>query len=256
MPDTLKSLDQQACQWYEGLPDNLKLKTKRLHDVDGSLNITYAQVFLFTRYSHLRNLNYRLVLSSSSCISQHGELVAAAISIAKELIRVLFDLFEKTEFVRFEPIFFKHVWLIAFGNLLLAVVNSGPQVWDGLRAEFDVALDLIQALSDRSAPLMRLWNRLRGLRELSARLFQPRGPNADGGEEPEISGSGNEYESVSSEDFFPEALECAGQYEVLNWTREFSISSDIRADVSSLLDAPFGPCAIFDFPYAGWVDRI
>ncbi|RSM11707.1 hypothetical protein CEP52_002898 [Fusarium oligoseptatum] len=90
--------------------------------------------------------------------------------IAKESLQMLSGLNENTGIIKRNPLFFKHLLLTAFGNLLLAVVNASSMFCDNVKVEFDIALDMIRMLSNRSPLLMALWKRLQGLRRLRAQL--------------------------------------------------------------------------------------
>ncbi|KAM5349799.1 hypothetical protein ACJ41O_006304 [Fusarium nematophilum] len=169
--DELNLLDFQVTQWYEQLPGDLKLCRASLQQVEGAPETTYFQAVLFLRRSHLHNLIYRPVLRSAARIAQHERYAYVATNFAKEALQTLSDLNETTSIIRTYPLFFKHLLLTAFGNLLLAVVNAGSKFSDIVRAEFDIALDLIKLLSTRSGPLVQMWKRLQGLRKLQARLF-------------------------------------------------------------------------------------
>ena len=91
---------------------------------------------------------------------------------AKETIQTFADLNENTPIMRTHPVYFKDSLLAAFGNLLLAIVNGGSPIRESVRAEFEIGLKLIELLSTRSTPLMRLWQRLQGLRDLHRKLFK------------------------------------------------------------------------------------
>lgn len=167
--ETLDYLDFQITRWHEKLPESLKLDAVSM--CQGNSNeATFVQAVLSIRKAHLRNLIYRPVLQSQARISQHKEQSVTAMAISNETLQTLADLNRYTPFFRTNIIFFKHTLLTAFGNLLLAVVNDSTTNWEGARTGFDIALALIRQLSDRSRPLMRLWERLQGLRELQSKL--------------------------------------------------------------------------------------
>ncbi|KPM45907.1 hypothetical protein AK830_g695 [Neonectria ditissima] len=170
--DELDFLECQITRWYGQLPDGLKLDQARLQQSRASNEISYMQAVLFLRRSHLHNLIYRPTLQSAARIAQDEPHAHVAVRIAKESLQTLSDLNEYTPYVKTWPLFFKHLLLTAFGNLLLAVVNASSLFAESLRHEFDVALDLIKQLSTRSGLLMRLWNRLQGLRDLQAKLLR------------------------------------------------------------------------------------
>ena len=168
--DHLDFLDYQITQWYEELPQHLKIDTVRLQGGNEHQAPIFLRAVLFVRKSHLRNLIYRPVLQSASRINQYEQHAIRATSIVKETVHVLTNLNEHTAVIRTHPIFFKHLLLTAFGNLLLAIVNASSTFWNSVRVEFDMALNLMKLLASRSGPVLRLWQRLQGLQELQTQL--------------------------------------------------------------------------------------
>ncbi|KXH66817.1 hypothetical protein CSAL01_04787 [Colletotrichum salicis] len=112
----------------------------------------------------------KLVLQSATRIMQYRRHAHKAIAIARESLQMLSSLNENTTIIKRDPLFFKHLLLTAFGNLLLAVVNASSTFCDKVTIEFDIALEMIRALSKRSPLLLALWGRPQGLRKLRAQL--------------------------------------------------------------------------------------
>ncbi|KAG7409668.1 Patulin cluster transcription factor patL [Fusarium oxysporum f. sp. rapae] len=167
--DELEYLDSQASQWYDELPQNLKLDASLGHSEPFSTSL-FVQAALYLRQSLLRNLIFRPVLQSGSRIGQHEDKAHVAVALAKDAVSTLCRLSAHRTFIFSHVLFFKHLLVAAFGNILLAVVHAHAIFWDTVRTEFEQALDLIQLLSTRSHPMVQLWQRLQGLRELPARL--------------------------------------------------------------------------------------
>ncbi|KAF5227132.1 hypothetical protein FANTH_14858 [Fusarium anthophilum] len=170
--ENLDYLDFMIKKWYHELPDNLKLDVVQLARPDPQQSSTYHQAVFLLRQDHLRNLIFRPVLQSASHITQHERHASSAVEIAQNSITALSALHKHTHLVTSHPLFFKHLLLTAFVNLLLSVVHACRVFWPVVREEFDSALDLIEQLSGQSAPMMRLWQRVCGLRELPRRLDQ------------------------------------------------------------------------------------
>ncbi|KAF5637702.1 hypothetical protein F52700_4404 [Fusarium sp. NRRL 52700] len=167
--DDLEYLDAQASQWYDHLPQHLKLDA--CHDQSESFSTSpFIQAALYLRQSLLRNLIFRPVLQSISRINQHKAKAHVALALAKDAIATLCRLSTHRTLIFSHALFFKHLLVAAFGNILLAVVYAHSLFWDTVRMEFDQALDLIELLSIRSPPMLRLWQRLQGLRELPGKL--------------------------------------------------------------------------------------
>ena len=249
--DALSYLDFQTVQWYNRLPMHLKINTQHFRGQQ-AFHIRYTNAVLFTRKSHLRNLIYRPVLQTASRMSQFDHLADIAISVAQEALDFLKDMFEKTTFVKSEPIFFKHLWLTALGNLLLAVVNSSFRVWDRVRGDLDAALNIIKTLSDQSVTLMRLWQRLQGLQQLHTRLSQ----NArveQGNQEPHAQ---SEHPNT-----FPSQVPTAIPHTIADQplhSADFGtvpepfLSPSMREQLNEFFSAPDGLASIFEFPFSDW----
>lgn len=175
--DEIDFLDYQIIQWYNTTPNEMQLQyalacpeTTSRDDVQDPLHLPAV---LYIRQNHLRNLVYRPILQTTSTIKENMPYAWKAAQVAKESIRTISTLNGNTDLIRSQPIFFKHFLLTAFGNLLLLVVNEGAKFWRDARAEFYLALRLIKGLGSQSGPLLRLWQRLKGLEELQLKSFAP-----------------------------------------------------------------------------------
>ncbi|KAK1625364.1 hypothetical protein BDP81DRAFT_474323 [Colletotrichum phormii] len=185
--DEIDYLDYQIEQWYQLLADDLKLEP-----IQPGQEVRHVQAVLFLSKSHLHNLICRPVLQSATLIVQHQRHAHKAVAVARESLQMLSSLNENTTIIKRNPLFFKHLLLTAFGNLLLAVVNASSMFCDKVTIELDIALEMIRALSKRSPLLLVLWERLQGLRKLRAQLSGS-SLTASSGSEP-----GEQGESVDS----------------------------------------------------------
>lgn len=248
--DELDYLDYQIVQWYESLPQHLRLNQRQTQQQTHSQNLTYLQAILFVRKSHLRNLVYRPILQSSSRIEQSHRHSQQGVQIAKESIQVLGELTSHTLLIQKYALFFKHLVLTSFGNLLLAVVNAAPLLWDSVRTEFDAALDLIRLLSAKSAPLQRLWQRLEGLRDLQAELSRASDLVTFHDCDPE--GSNHSPNGLSLEDLFPSEFHGTDPKEQNKSFNLIAGDAEIREHFNNLFDVSGGFDTLFDLHDAGW----
>lgn len=170
--DDINDLDHQILEWYHSLPADLQLADNAVDTANTSPQPSYPQSVLFVRKAHLRNLIYRPILYTSEQTSQSEVLFLKAIEISKETIRTVSHLYEHTQLVYKNTMFFQQLLLTAFGNLLLAFVNTGPRLRNSVREEFDMFLHVFQRLSSECTALNRTWQRLQGLRDLHARMNQ------------------------------------------------------------------------------------
>lgn len=202
--DDINNLDDQILEWYESLPEQLQLADSTIWTQDAHHQPTYYQLVLFVRKAHLRNLIYRPVLQFAVQSRQNESILFKAIEISKQTIRILFRLNQHTTSIRTHPMFFQQLLLTAFGNLLLAVVSTGPRIRNSVREEFDMFLHLFQLLSSECAALRRTWQRLQGLRDLHTKLsHSDRGTEISCLDNSEIVTGSNAAATLSFNDIFP-----------------------------------------------------
>ncbi|OAL45726.1 hypothetical protein IQ07DRAFT_519307 [Pyrenochaeta sp. DS3sAY3a] len=239
----LDYLDYQVIQWYNQLNDHLKLDRGSLSDLSYPRETIYHQAVFFIRKCHLRNLIHRPILQNLSKYPNDWKNVIQACDIARESIRTLSELHAYTPLIQTHLLFFKHVLLSCFGNVLLAVVNAPNKLWSHVREEFNLALELIWLLSTQSAPMLRLWQRLEGLRELQTKLSQ----SATTLELQEESGSFENIRMLRLEELFPPFQPDLFGGEGDN-SHGFGMRLPImREQVNSLFDAIAGPDFLFNF---------
>ncbi|KAJ4401527.1 hypothetical protein N0V91_007831 [Didymella pomorum] len=165
--DEINYLDYEITHWFDKLPEEYRLRDTASWTLHPPLY--YHSVF-FVRKTHLQNLIYRPILQLPVTAGQHEPTLLKAIEISRDTVRTLYRLNEQTPLIRTHPMFFQQLLLTAFGNLLLAVVGTGPKIRNSTRTEFDMFLQLFQLLSSECAALRRTWQRLQGLRDLHTRL--------------------------------------------------------------------------------------
>jgi len=243
-------LDYQILAWYDALPGYLKLPESTVWTKDPSRQPTYYHSIIFVRKAHLRNLIYRPVLQSQAHSQQNEPILLKAIEISMETIRTLFDLNEHTSLVRTHPMFFQQLLLTAFGNLLLALVSTGPAIRTRSREEFDMFLRLFHQLGSECAALKRTWQRLQGLRDLHAKLsHSDRGAQPSSTEYTDVLGNDSASPPLSFDDIFPDIQMLSMPVE------NTSMCEQLTADPRGSMDNSFVPedfldsGNLFDFPF-------
>jgi hypothetical protein len=248
--EELDYLEYQILHWYDHIPPHLKLSHDRSKRQTQYQTLQYLQIILFVRKSHLLTLIYRPVLQRGH-IQQNQRHAQTGVRVAKEAIQVLSELTEQTALVRKHAIFFNHVILTAFGNLLSAVVNGSSLVWDNLRTEFDTALNLIKALSTNSAPLMRLWQRLEGLRDIQTKLLSA--TNAESVEAPNENQRSQPLGGLSLEELFPAFPNVAPTTHSSSGFMNSTLGdAQMREQLNSLFEVPVSSDGFFDFTDMEW----
>jgi hypothetical protein len=240
--DELDYLDYQITRWYDDLPDHFK---RQPHE--SGRNIQYIHTVLLQRRSHLRNLIFRPVLQSAARIAQYHRQSQRATEIAKETIQMLSSLHETTQFVQQQPVFFKHLLLAAFGNLLLAAVNASSTFCDNVKVEFDIALDMIRTLSSRSPLLMSLWKRLQGLRKLRTQLTKYSAEESVASRNSDEDEADSLSEEMIFDKLFPTMPFEPGQPSDVNGQ-----DSVLESHLAGLFEFPDISSGVFDGAYAAW----
>lgn len=243
--DELDFLDYQITQWYERLPDDLKLQQPQ----EGQ-EIRHIQAVLFLRRSHLHNLIYRPVLQTASRIAQYPRYAHAATRIAKDTLQTLSMLNQRTTIIQQNMVFFKHLLLTAFGNLLLAVVNASSMFGENVKVEFDIALDLIRILSSRSPLLMNLWNRLQGLRKLRAQLSSASAEDSAGREV--AHDLVHSSDALLFDELLPHLPLDPGLQNFMDLPGDVVGVTMVRDQMNGLFDFPVRGSGLFDAPFANW----
>ncbi|KAJ8111669.1 hypothetical protein OPT61_g5795 [Boeremia exigua] len=240
--DEINFLDYEIMDWFNKLPKEFKLEdisTWALHPP------TYYHSVFFVRKAHLRNLIHRPFLQLPVKEDHDEPILLKAIELAKDTVRTLFYLNEQTSLIRTHPMFFQQLLLTAFGNLLLAVVSTGPKIQDGTREEFDMFLQLFQLLSSDCSALRRTWHRLQGLRDLHSKLGQS-DHSTDGSNEAE---GGHKETTLSFDDIFPNVNLLFGQANNFDDPNQ----SDTQSENQHYLCENFVHLEnYFDFPFIGF----
>jgi hypothetical protein len=173
-------LDYQVLQWQKQIPSSIRYshgltEIPHLPSSDGdTLRQFYLSVALFARSNQLRNVIYRPLLQSASRIKSDPEHTRTALNIAKTSLQAFSDLDATTNLLQTHATFFKHFIISSLGNLLLIVVHAVTEFWTEIRDTFHGALTLLRKLSARSGPVLRAWDRLKGLEDLQAKILTAR----------------------------------------------------------------------------------
>ncbi|RMI96586.1 hypothetical protein CDV36_016321 [Fusarium kuroshium] len=164
--DDLDYLDYQVVQWYEEVPEDLRMNPSGLKQRDEQHDSTCIQGVLYCQKAQLRNLIYQPMLELTAPITRNGTRTLRAVEIAKETLHMLADLNDKSPLVRTHPILFKQSLVAASRNLLSAVANGGSAFLENSKVEIRIALRLVGLLKMRSTFLTQLWQQLQGLQEM------------------------------------------------------------------------------------------
>lgn len=169
---TMGYLDYQILQWQNTIPDSLRFyPTVDIPDTGPPSRAQQRlQVLLYLRMNQMRILIYRPVLHSATSIIENGRYARVVVEVAKDTIRVLTRLNQTTDIYRAQQVCFNHFLISALAALFLAVSHAPVEFNQTVRDEFYMAIDLVRGFSAQSYVSMRLWQTIKGLKEVGPRL--------------------------------------------------------------------------------------
>ncbi|KAJ5570406.1 uncharacterized protein N7459_009836 [Penicillium hispanicum] len=170
--DEIGYLDYQVLQWYKQVPDELKFRLIESPEIGDSASrgMRRLRVLLYLRMNQLRILIYRPVLHSAASILEDRGHAQRVVGVAKDTVRVLTQLNQRSDIYRTQQITFNYFLVAALAVLFLAVCHAPSHFNRSVRDEFYMALDLINGFSTKSYVSKRLWKTIKGLRKIGEKL--------------------------------------------------------------------------------------
>lgn len=170
--ETMNYLDYQILEWQNHIPESLRFYPT--DDVPETAAPSRAQrrlqVLLYLRANQMRILIYRPVLHSATSIMENRQQADVVVEVAKDTVRVLTRLNQTTDIYRTQQVCFNHFLVSALAALFLAVSHTPLEFNQTVRDEFYMAIDLVSGFSAQSYVSMRLWEMIKGLKEVGPRL--------------------------------------------------------------------------------------
>ncbi|KAJ0335078.1 hypothetical protein COL922a_009780 [Colletotrichum nupharicola] len=153
-------------QWYEELPESLKLSPEwESNDWTGSTRGPQRlQLLLHLRANQMKILLLQPILHSPSSLKINKSKVQSLIRFAKDTIEKLNSLNKSTDIYQTQQMCFNHFLVSALGVIFLVVALAPSEYGAAVRDEFHIALDLIRGLSAKSYVSSRLWKMVSDLR--------------------------------------------------------------------------------------------
>ncbi|KAK1701022.1 fungal-specific transcription factor [Colletotrichum godetiae] len=167
--DEISYLLYRIDQWYEDLPEDLRLSSNE-QTASPNTNSTTSrglqrlQVLLHLRANQMKILLLQPFLHSTSSLKSNKSKVQSLVNLAKDTIQMLDSLNKSTDIYQNQQMCFNHFLVSALGVIFLVVALSPMEHGASVRDEFHTALDLIRGLSARSYVSSRLWRRISDLR--------------------------------------------------------------------------------------------
>lgn len=186
--EDVKYLDYQITQWYQSLPESLRYHhpfssddgqphnqqspeavtaAVAANEVDGRA-MYRLRILLCLRRNQMRTVVYRPGLGKPSSLS--SSLAQVVVDVAKDTIRVLSHINKTSDIYKTGQMCFNYFLLNAIEVLFQAVLRIPAKFADVCRREFGMALDLVRELSADSYVSRRLWENLKGLKEVAPRM--------------------------------------------------------------------------------------
>ncbi|KAL8771154.1 MAG: hypothetical protein Q9209_003325 [Squamulea sp. 1 TL-2023] len=170
--ETMNYLDYQLQDWQNQIPESLRFYHTNNDSDAGAPSRAQRrlQVLLYLRANQMRILIYRPVLHSATRIMENRRQAEKVVKVAKDTVQVLTRLNQTTDIYRTQQVCFNHFLVSALAALFLAVSHAPMEFNQTVRDEFYMAIDLVSGFSDQSYVSMRLWEMIKGLKEVGPRL--------------------------------------------------------------------------------------
>ncbi|KAF1814220.1 hypothetical protein P152DRAFT_506163 [Eremomyces bilateralis CBS 781.70] len=165
-------LDYEILEWHRSLPESLKyLPPAAIPQSDRYSRVSRRlRIILLLRRNQMRILIYRPILHNTASIKDNIRHADTVVDIAKESLRILTEMSQKTELYSNGKVLFNYFLISAVAVLILAVCHAPQQYTSQVRDEFNMAVDLIRGFSANSGASKRLWKTLRNVKEASPKL--------------------------------------------------------------------------------------
>ncbi|ROT42517.1 fungal-specific transcription factor domain-containing protein [Sodiomyces alkalinus F11] len=169
----LEQLDREIIQWYDRVPEEVKL---RRWDKENPListpsyNLQRLRVWTYLRLNQIRTWLYTPILYSATSIMGNLQQAQLVVDLAKDTIRYLSHLNTTTNFYRKLQVFYHQFLSSAIAVLFLASVHAPVEFSSACRKEFYLGLELVKDLSAKSWVSQRLWRTISALKEVAPRI--------------------------------------------------------------------------------------
>ncbi|KAF9767512.1 hypothetical protein IL306_015306 [Fusarium sp. DS 682] len=171
--EELENVDQELLQWYEQIPEEVKVRNwdKEKHITSTpSYNLQRLRIWTYLRLNQMRIWLYTPVLHSATSIVAHPTQSERVVDIAKDTIRYLSHLNNTTNLYRRVQVFYHQFLTSAIAVVFLASVHAPIRFSASCREEFYMALELVKDLSAKSWASQRLWRTIRSLKNVAPRF--------------------------------------------------------------------------------------
>ncbi|KAK2048087.1 fungal-specific transcription factor domain-containing protein [Colletotrichum somersetense] len=180
--EDMEQLDQEILQWYENVPEEVKLrgwdKDKQMTSTP-SYNLQRLRIWTYLRFNQIRIWLYTPILHSATSIMSHFAQAQRVVDLAKDTIRYLSHLNNTTNLYRKIQVFYHQFLTSAISVLFLASVHAPVRFSSACREEFYMGLELVKDLSAKSWVSQRLWRTISSLKEVAPSIGLRNQPDED-----------------------------------------------------------------------------
>jgi Fungal specific transcription factor domain len=165
-------LDYQSLQWYQQIPRSLQFNRA---DIASESQIPdrgqrRLRLLLYLRANQARVSIYRPVLNSATSILGNLRHARTVVDVAKDTISVLTRINQTTDIYRTQQVCYNYFLVQSLAVIFLAVAHAPAEFARQTRNEFCAALDLVKGFSTKSYISKKLWETIRGLREVGDKI--------------------------------------------------------------------------------------
>ncbi|QUC23744.1 uncharacterized protein UV8b_07985 [Ustilaginoidea virens] len=171
--EEIETLDREILQWYETIPEEVKLrswdKEKQIASMP-SYNLQRLSIWAYLRLNQIRIWLYTPILHSATSIMQHPAKAQTAVDLSSDTIQFLSHLNSADDLYRRTQVLYNHFLASAISVVFLASVHAPVRFSAVCRKEFYLALGLVKNLSAKSWVSKRLWRTIKSLKNIAPRF--------------------------------------------------------------------------------------
>ncbi|POR37274.1 Putative transcriptional regulatory protein [Tolypocladium paradoxum] len=171
--EEIDNLDREILQWYESVPEEVKVrnwdKEKQMTSTP-SYNLQRLRIWTYLRLNQIRIWLYTPILHSATSIMSNPQQAQRVVDLAKDTIQYLNHLNSTTNLYRRAQVFYHQFLTSAIAVVFLASVHAPVRFSAVCREEFYLALDLVKDLSAKSWVSQRLWRTIKTLKDVAPRF--------------------------------------------------------------------------------------
>jgi Fungal specific transcription factor domain len=170
--DDIGFLDYQILQWYKQIPESLQFNRG---NIEGESQVSdrgqrRLRLVLYLRANQARISIYRPTLNSATSILGTFRDARTAVDVAKDTISVLTKINQDTDIYRTQQVCYNYFLVQSLAVIFLAVAHAPAEFAQDTRDEFYAALDIVKGFSTKSYISKKLWQTIRGLREVGEKI--------------------------------------------------------------------------------------